>query len=192
MSKIFYIADYHFGHANVIKFDKRPFDSIDEMDRKMIENWNTVVSQDDTVYILGDFCWDTEDRWIVILNQLNGKKVLIRGNHDLKTMSQQLRNKFQDIKDYKEVKDNGKRVLLSHYPMPFYRGAYNSDIVHLYGHIHVTIENDFMEHIREYVNENDNRGNSKHKCQFYNVGAMMPWMNYTPRTLDEILTENEV
>lgn len=192
MSKIFYIADYHFGHANVIKFDKRPFDSIDEMDRKMIENWNAVVSQDDTVYILGDFCWDTEDRWIEILNQLNGKKMLIRGNHDLKIMSQQLRNKFQDIKDYKEVKDNGKRVLLSHYPMPFYRGAYNSDIVHLYGHIHVTIENDFMEHIREYVNENDNRGNSKHKCQFYNVGAMMPWMNYTPRTLDEILTENEV
>lgn len=187
MGKNFYIADYHFGHANVIKFDNRPFSSSEEMDKEMIKNWNNVVTNDDTVYILGDFCWDTEDRWIEILNQLSGKKVLIRGNHDLKTMSQQLRNKFQDIKDYKEVKDNSKRVLLSHYPIPFYRGAYNGDIVHLYGHIHVTIENDFMEHIREYVNEHDNRGNSKHKCQFYNVGAMMPWMNYTPRTLDEIM-----
>ena len=190
MGKNFYIADYHFGHGNVIKFDHRPFSSAEEMDVEMIKNWNDAVTNDDIVYILGDFCWDTEDRWIDILNQLNGKKVLIRGNHDLKTMSPQLRNKFQDIKDYKEVKDNGKIVLLSHYPMPFYRGAYNSDIVHLYGHIHVTIENDFMEHIREYINNNDNRGNSKHKCQFYNVGAMMPWMKYTPRTLDEIMNNN--
>ena len=190
MGKNFYIADCHFGHANVIKFDRRPFNSSEEMDTEMIKNWNNVVSKNDTVYILGDFCWNTENRWVDILNQLNGAKVLIRGNHDLQTMSPQLRNKFQDIKDYKEVKDNGKRVLLSHYPMPFYRGAYNSDIVHLYGHIHVTIENDFMEHIREYIDNNDNRGNSKHKCQFYNVGVMMPWMNYTPRTLDEIMNYN--
>ena len=187
MGKIFYIADYHFGHANVIRFDNRPFTSVNEMDQKMIENWNNVVSKEDTVYILGDFCWGKEDRWIEILDQLKGNKILIRGNHDLKGMSQQLRNKFQDIRDYKEVKDNGKRVLLSHYPMPFYRGDYNSDIIHLYGHIHVTIENDFMEHIREYINKNDNRGNSKHQCQFYNVGAMIPYMNYTPKTLDEII-----
>lgn len=190
MSRNFYIADCHFGHANVIKFDHRPFDSVEEMDRKMIDNWNNAVCQDDIVYILGDFCWNTEERWIEILDKLNGNKILIRGNHDLKTMSQQLRNKFQDIKDYKEVKDGGKRVLLSHYPMPFYRGAYNKDIVHLYGHIHVTLEHDFMEHIREYVNEYDDRGNSKHKCQFYNVGTMMPWMDYTPRTLDEIINFN--
>ena len=185
--KNFYIADCHFGHKNVIKFDNRPFCSVEEMDQTMIDNWNNAVCKDDTVYILGDFCWNGENRWIEILNQLNGKKVLIRGNHDLKTMSQQLRNKFQDIKDYKEVRDNGKRVLLSHYPMPFYRGAYNRDIVHLYGHIHVTIENDFMEHIRKYIDENDNRGNSKHQRQFYNVGAMMPRINYRPRTLNEIM-----
>lgn len=190
MGKNFYIADYHFGHSNIIKFDKRPFSSVEEMDRKMIENWNNVVGDDDTVYLLGDFCWKAEDRWIEILDQLKGNKVLIRGNHDLKTMSQQLRDKFQYVKDYAEVKDNGKKVLMSHYPMPFYRGAYNSDIVHLYGHIHVTIENDFMEHIREYVTEHDDRGNSKHKCQFYNVGAMMPWMNFTPRTLEEIMNSN--
>lgn len=94
MGKIFYIADYHFGHANVIRFDKRPFNSAEEMDKTMIDNWNDVVGKDDTVYILGDFCWNTEERWIEILDQLNGKKVLIRGNHDLKTMSQQLRSKF--------------------------------------------------------------------------------------------------
>lgn len=191
MNKNFYISDYHFGHYNIMRFDNRPFSSVEEMDNALIDNWNSVVGKDDTVYILGDFCWLKEDRWIEILNQLNGNKVLIRGNHDLKYMSQRLRNMFQDVKDYKEVKDNGKRVLLSHYPMPFYRGAYNKDIVHLYGHIHTTIENSFMEHLRDYIDRNDYRDNAKHKGQFYNVGCMLPYMNYTPRTLDEILESNK-
>lgn len=187
MNKNFYISDLHFGHYNIMRFDNRPFNSVEEMDKALIDNWNSVVDAEDTVYILGDFCWLKEDRWIEILRELNGYKVLIRGNHDLKHMSQQLRNMFQDIKDYKEVKDGSKRVLLSHYPMPFYRGAYNDYMVHLYGHIHTTIENDFMEHLREYIPKNDNRGMSQHRCHFYNVGCMMPYMNYTPRTLDEIL-----
>lgn len=187
MNKNFYISDTHFGHYNIMRFDNRPFSSVEEMDKALIDNWNSVVDTYDTVYILGDFCWLKEDRWIKILRQLKGHKVLIRGNHDLKHMSQQLRNMFQDIKNYKEVKDGGKRVLLSHYPMPFYRGAYNDNIVHLYGHIHTTIENDFMEHLRWYIPRNDNRGMSQHRCNFYNVGCMMPYMNYTPRTLDEIL-----
>ena len=191
MGKNYYISDLHFGHYNIMRFDNRPFYSVEEMDKALIDNWNGVVDKGDTVYILGDFCWLKEDRWIEILSQLNGNKVLIRGNHDLKYMSQQLRNMFQDIKDYKEVKDGGKRVLLSHYPMPFYRGAYNEDIVHLYGHIHTTIENDFMEHLRDHIDICDNRGNSKHKGQFYNVGCMMPYMNYTPRTLDEILESHK-
>lgn len=190
MDKNYYISDLHFGHYNVIRFDNRPYNSVEEMDKALIDNWNGVVDKEDTVYILGDFCWQTEDRWYEILKQLKGNKVLIRGNHDLKHMSQQLRNMFQDIKDYKEVKDNGKRVILSHYPMPFYRGAYNDGIIHLYGHIHTTIENDFMEHLREYIPRNDNRGMSQHRCNFYNVGCMLPYMNYTPRTLDEILEAN--
>lgn len=184
----FYISDLHFGHSNIIKFDKRPFFSVKEMDETLINNWNSVVTNEDTVMILGDFCWGLEDEWIKILDQLNGKKQLIRGNHDIKNMSKLLRSKFQDVKDYKEIKDNGKRVLLSHYPMPFYRGDYNTDIVHLFGHVHTTIENDFMEHLRCHINKNDSRDSGKHKCQFYNVGCMMPWMQYAPRTLDEILS----
>ena len=185
---IFYISDTHFGHSNIIKFDNRPFFSIEEMDRTLINNWNKVVTNEDTVMILGDFCWGLEDDWIKILDQLNGKKRLVRGNHDLKSMSKTLKSKFQSIRDYDEIKDNGKRVLLSHCPSPFYRGTYNSNIVHLYGHVHTTLENDFMEHLREHISKNDNRGNSKHKCQFYNVGCMMPWMEYTPKTLEEILS----
>lgn len=187
MSKNFYISDLHLGHDNVIKFDNRPFKSVKEMDQTLIDNWNKVVSDGDTVYILGDFCWSKNElEWVKILKQLKGEKVLIKGNHDLKYFSSSLRPMFKYIKDYDEVKDNGKRVILSHYPIPFYRGAYNPDMVHLYGHIHVTIENNFMEHIKEYIDKNDDRGQSKHKGQFYNVGCMMPYMDYTPRTLEEI------
>ena len=187
---IFYISDLHFGHANIIKFDNRPFNSVEEMNKALIDNWNSVVTDKDTIMILGDFCWGLEDEWIAILDQLRGNKQLILGNHDLHHMSKKLRSKFQDVKDYKEIKDNGKRVLLSHYPILCYRGAYNPDIVHLFGHVHTTLENDFVEHMREYIDNNDNRGNSKHKCQFYNVGCMMPYMGYRPRTLDEIISAN--
>ena len=54
MGKNFYIADLHFGHKNIIRYDNRQFASVDEMDNTLIKNWNSVVSNDDTVYILGD------------------------------------------------------------------------------------------------------------------------------------------
>ncbi len=187
MSKNFYIADTHFGHSNIIRFDNRHFKNVEDMDETLINNWNNVVSNEDTVYILGDFCWDKEDRWIEILDQLKGKKVLIKGNHDIKHMSSKLRNKFQDVKELKEIKDSGKRVIMCHYPIPFYRADYNPDMIMLYGHIHTTIENDFMNAFKETIKEHDTRKRGRHQCQFYNVGCMMSWMNYTPKTLDEII-----
>lgn len=57
MSKIFYIADTHFGHANILRFDQRPFKDLEEMHDVLIDNWNRVVASADWVYILGDFCW---------------------------------------------------------------------------------------------------------------------------------------
>ena len=88
---------------------------------------------------------------------------------------------------YKEIKDNGRRVIMCHYPMPFYRSDYNSNVYMLYGHVHTTIEYDFMEYIKDMIKEKDLRGDSTNKCQLYNVGCMMPWMKYFPRTLDEII-----
>lgn len=187
MNKIYYIADMHCGHKNVIKFDSRPFKSVGEMDKALINNWNSVVDNLDAVYILGDFCWDKEDRWIEVLKQLKGKKYLILGNHDLKRLTPKVKGYFSGIYDYREIKDNGRRVILCHYPIPFYKNDYNPDVYHLYGHIHVTIENDFMEKIKKMIQEEDTRDRGKHMCQFYNVGCMMPWMGYTPRTLDEII-----
>lgn len=87
----YYIADTHFDHKNIIAFDNRPFFTLAEMNNTLIENWNNKVSKTDTVFILGDFCWSKEDRWIEILSQLQGSKILIQGNHDLKQMSAALK-----------------------------------------------------------------------------------------------------
>lgn len=183
----YYISDLHFGHGNVIKFDGRPFETVQEMEDTIVKNWNSRVTKNDTVYILGDFSWEKEDDWIRVLNKLNGLKVLIKGNHDIKNISNSLKRKFTDIKDYKEITDNGRHVIMCHYPMPFYKSNYNDNNYHLYGHLHVTREEDLMRDIKKLIDKKDDRGNSKNRMHFVNVGCMMPWMGYTPRTLDEII-----
>lgn len=73
---IFYIADMHFGHENVLRFDDRPFSEIGQMDETLIQNWNDRVADDDTVYVLGDAFWKNEENSVKILQQLNGHKHL--------------------------------------------------------------------------------------------------------------------
>lgn len=181
-----YIADLHFDHENIIKHDKRPFLNAIEMEGVMVKNWNSVVKNEDTTYIMGDFCWGKEEKWISILKLLKGNKVLLKGNHDLKNMSKELRKMFQDICDYKEITDCQKHIIMSHYPILLYKGSYNPNCYMLCGHVHMTRENDLLESWIEDIKRKkfydyDNCGN------IYNVGCMMPWINYTPRTLEEII-----
>lgn len=188
---IYYISDTHFGHKGVINFDKRPFSNIEEMEAILIANWNNKVTNQDIVYILGDFCFEKESEWLRLLNQLKGKKVLIKGNHDLKNMSSSLKNKFQDIKDYKEIDDRldneNVKVILSHYPIPFYKKDYSNKVYHLYGHLHNTIEEMYMQKFRKIILSTDDRDISSNKCQFYNCWC--GFYNYTPVTLKEIVTK---
>lgn len=186
----FYIADTHFGHKNILQFDHRPFADLYQMEETMVMLWNAAVRKTDTVYILGDFCWGKADEWLRIIRQLNGTKVLIEGNHDLSSYPAALKNQFADITPFKEIVDNGKdnssrKVLMSHYPMPFYKRANNEKYFMLCGHVHATAENDCLEKLIQELRE----GSGVPNCgQIYNVGCMMPWMQYTPRTLDEIIT----
>lgn len=182
----FYIADLHIGRANIIKFDKRPFADINEMHRTIVDNWNHMVRGDDTVYILGDFCWAKESEWPFYLAPLAGQKVLIRGNHDPKQFSQATKKYLSDVKDYKEITDNGRQVILSHYPIPFHKADYNLECWMLYGHVHTTREHDFMVKLRREIKASCTE---QGHCvgNWINVGCMMPWMDYTPRTLDEII-----
>jgi calcineurin-like phosphoesterase family protein len=186
MSRNLYIADTHFGHGNILRFDNRPFSTVEEMELELVNRWAMAVEPKDTVYILGDFCWGKEDEWLRILSQLKGNKVLIRGNHDLKNMSIRLRNHFQDVKDYKEITDEGRHVILSHYPMLLYKGSYNPDCYMLCGHVHVTRENVFLEEWTDILRQS-RKQNSDSCGNIINTGCMMPWMDYTPRTLDEII-----
>jgi calcineurin-like phosphoesterase family protein len=82
-SKVYFTSDTHFYHSNIIGFCKRPFKNVEDMNETLIGNWNRVVSQDDIVFHLGDFCLGGSHEWTKILNRLNGKIYLILGNHDL-------------------------------------------------------------------------------------------------------------
>lgn len=188
----YYISDTHFGHANILKFDNRPFKNVKEMEEALIYNWNSTVNRGDTVYILGDFCWGKEDEWKRILNRLTGNKVLIRGNHDLTNMSSTLKGKFLDIKDYKEVKANGMTTILSHYPILAYKHDYDPNVFMLYGHVHVTKEatmvKNFIKEIREdWATTANNHTQGQNRGQCINVGCMLPYMNYTPQPLDYLV-----
>ena len=180
MDKKFYIADTHFGHENIVKLDNRPFSSVEKMNTAIFGNWNRVVGKNDIVYILGDFLWQHSKEYIEFAKSLNGVKRLIKGNHD-RTNGADYKGIFQVIKDYEKVDDNGRKVILSHYPMFAYDGSFRGRNLHFYGHVHTTNEGKTLERmIEEYRTE-------EMPMLMYNVGCMMPWMDYTPRTLDEIL-----
>lgn len=190
-----YIADYHLNHANIISFDGRPYDSVKDMNVALTKNWNSVVKDNDLTYILGDFCWSKNNHtWIDHLNRLNGQKYLIMGNHDLKSMSRELKHKFVGISDYSEVKEGRRTVLLSHYPITFYRQSHLLDVYMLCGHVHNTNENRYLEFMIDMFRDcsgpyeqevGTNQGN------IYNTGCMMPWMKYAPKTLNEIIEGKE-
>lgn len=187
----YYISDLHIGHANAIKFDNRPFADINEMNNAIIENWNSRVKTTDTVYILGDFIWAKENMWPYYVPPLAGNKVLIRGNHDPKEFSRTVRNMFADITNLKEIKDEDRHVVMCHYPIPFFRAGFAPSAFMLYGHVHRTKEYEYLKEMRKHVLANAS-GYGTPNGNFINVGAMMPYMNYTPRTLDEIIAGDEI
>lgn len=187
---VFYISDLHIGHANIIKFDERPFADLNEMHRAIIDNWNSRVKTDDTVYILGDFIWAKESNLPFYAAPLAGNKVLVRGNHDPRQFSAATKRLFQDITNLKEIKDDGRHVVMCHYPIPFFRAGFSSTSFMLYGHVHQTKEYEYLKEMRKVIQANAG-GRGTPTGNFINVGAMMPYMNYTPRTLDEIIAGDE-
>lgn len=191
----YYIADCHFGHSAILTFDHRPYSDTSQMEEDMVTRWNSAVHKCDTVYILGDFCWGKADQWLRIIRKLKGNKILITGNHDLKQFPEELRREFSDIKPYAEIVDNGRdnssrKVILSHYPIPFYKHSNNPKYFMVCGHVHATAENDYLEKWTRELRRSTNP-DFQNRGQIYNVGVMMPWMDYTPRTLDEIIARWE-
>lgn len=182
----YFIADLHFGHENILSYDNRPFKDIEEHDAELVKLWNETVDDDDDVYILGDISWYGPDRTLEIFKQLKGKKHLIKGNHDGKLLKdEQIQNLFVEITDYKELRvSRSLGIVLCHYPIPCFNRHYYG-WVHLYGHVHNSFEWNMMKRLKyEMENLYDK------KCKMYNVGCMIPGMDYKPRTLEEILMIN--
>lgn len=180
MPKKLYIADWHYGHENVLSLDNRPFLSIDEMNTALVERWNRAVDPGDVVYVLGDMFWCKSSEAVPVLQSMNGTKILIRGNHD-RSNDGAFRRQFAKICEYLEIDDAGRKVVLCHYPIPCFKNHFYG-WYHLYGHVHATFEWNMVEHDKFIMQEL-----YEHPCHMYNVGSMMPWIDYTPRTLEEIV-----
>ena len=183
----YFISDLHFGHVNCLAFDNRPFNTIEEHDKYIIDKWNETVKSDDNVYILGDISWHTVPKTIEIFKNLNGNKHLIKGNHDSRYLKDKtLCSLFVEITDYKELYlDSDMQIVLSHYPIPCFKNHFYG-WYHLYGHVHSGFEWNMMENIKRQMTELYDK-----KCQMYNVGAMMPYMLYQPKTLRQIINGYE-
>ena len=138
--KTYLTADLHFGHKNIMKFcpvtRARFKDDVDYMTEAMIKEWNDIVEPVDTVYILGDVAFTNGYDAALIMMRLNGRKILIEGNHDRKTlMDVNFRNQFAEVHNYFTTTYNGHFITMFHYPIAewdrMHRGA-----LHFHGHLH--------------------------------------------------------
>lgn len=185
----FFISDLHLGHENCLAFDNREFTSIEAHDNTIIERWNNAVGIDDDVWVLGDISWYNATKTVELFRRLNGTKYLCAGNHDKRLLkNRDVQGLFAEITSYREIQlTNETGVVLCHYPIPCYNHHYYGWI-HLYGHVHTSFEWNMMKQVQYQM-----RALYDKKSRMYNVGCMVPGMDYTPRTLDEILNifENE-
>lgn len=168
---IYFIADTHFYHENVIKFSNRPFINADEMNRKLISNWNQVVAENDEVYILGDFLFRGKaEQANEVLTSLNGKKYLIKGNHEHYLDSPDFdQNLFEWVKDYYTFRYKKRKFILFHYPILEWEDYFQNSI-HLYGHVH----NNRTDYFKDILGD-----------RAINVGADM--IDFTPISIEQIL-----
>lgn len=192
----YYISDLHlFANSqtkNGKNFDNRPFENVEEMNKYFLDAWNSKIKSDDTVYILGDLHIKGKNEDLIdIVSKFNGKKVLIKGNHD-NVSDPNYSELFEEICDYKELteKVNGEtyRLVLSHYPILFWNGQHRGSIL-LYGHVHNSVEDEFFQQTIEVMNESEELhfNNEDKTVRAFNVGCCMPYMNYEPQTFESIL-----
>jgi len=134
---IFFTADTHFCHSNIIGSCERPFTDVFEMNKAMIDNWNSLITNRDEIYILGDFLYKGKGKDAnEILSKLKGRKYLIKGNHEKYLDDPEFKPEaFEWINNYHIFKHEGVKIVLFHYPMLSWDGSYRGS-VHLYGHVH--------------------------------------------------------
>ena len=139
--KVFFTSDLHFGHEAIIKYCGRPFKDVNEMNRKLVENWNEVVPKDGIVFDLGDFALGGSSVWIDNVIKLNcNEHHLILGNHDLKNFRTNYEELFTSVSMQQVILIDGITIYLNHYPFLCFGGSYLKDhsVWNLFGHVHST------------------------------------------------------
>lgn len=146
MPKIWLTSDTHFSHRNIIKYCDRPFTSVEEMDKAMTDNWNSVVSKEDTVYHLGDFALpdrriyttqnDQDQRVENIIQSLNGNIIIVFGSHDKQAFNNRHTFSYYYFKNtIVDLNINGVNVIMGHCPMLSWEKRTHGSI-HFFGHVH--------------------------------------------------------
>ena len=171
---VYFTADPHFGHANILKMCNRPYSNIDEMNFDMIQKWNRKIKNNDTIYVLGDMffrCENTE----YILSQLNGHKHLFVGNHDGSWMTKVDASKyFESINKLDEISIGPCGATLCHYPLVTWKHQKKTYMIH--GHIHNDTESDYWHLLCS-------------NPRILNAGVDIN--NFEPVTLEELIRNNE-
>ena len=154
---IWFASDYHFCHANIIKYDNRPFANVQEMDHTLIENWNELVGVNDTVIYMGDLCFDRSGTTAKsIVDQLNGKIHFVLGNHDNDKDIRKL-GRFETVSDYINLSvadlDNPRKqqgIMIMHYPILSWDKSHHGEW-HLHGHCHQSLVPNNPEYYKRKV-----------------------------------------
>lgn len=142
-------SDWHFGHSRIIKYcpqSRGHCKDVDDMNETIINNMNTVVKPDDTLYILGDVAFCKPDKAVEYLSRINCKKILIKGNHDtdahksvsfVEWIEKNNNTVFESMHDYLEIREEKSniKVILMHFPIESWDGIMRGSI-HLHGHLH--------------------------------------------------------
>ena len=173
---IYYTADLHLRHKNILHMCHRPFETLEEMHQVIQQNWNSVVSDSDDVYMIGDVCFGFNSEIAEYIRHLHGKKHLIVGNHDRKYLeNQKFRDLFDSIDNYLLIEDEGRKAVLFHYPILEWDG-YFKGWYHIYGHIH---------------NNNANFANQLlTREEFRNAfNAGIDLHDFTPQSLSQLIAE---
>ena len=132
MSKTFLISDTHFGHRRIMEYEDRPFESVIEMDKTIIKNWNKVVTGEDTVIVAGDVSFYGKKKTTEIIKRLKGNKILVLGNHDKRSIQYWMDIGFSEVYRYPIVYMDW--FVVGHGPPHFL--DHTTPYFYLYGHVH--------------------------------------------------------
>ena len=129
---IFFTSDLHFNHKKIIEYCGRPFSSVEEMNETIITHWNNTVKKDSLVFILGDMAFCGTTLYQEFLSRLKGVKILIKGNHDQRSLKSSIIPYFDLITNMLHIYIEGQSIYLSHFPFLCFNDW------NLFGHVHTS------------------------------------------------------